>query len=826
MDLPPGFVVTSAVATFRDFLLRPGARHSFLVGPPGSGKTVALNYLASSLRAENYLVVMVPLRLVSTGDQLLVTIIGAVLDQITTPSASQDSRVDDPLDQIRAQFEAQFTVSQRLSDASALIDRVIQLLIERGNFRPHGYIFLDGLDEMIQVGDAFYALEDLAEHLESATLVVASRPLPVISRLKSRTTFDTFDLSPFTQAEAREFLYRRLPKSMLQQINLSQLISMSAGSPLLLSILVAQAQETGTFPYVDRTDTIRTTLERFLTQRLGTDQIGMDGRLLLTLLVFLQPVSNTRLNQLAGLPPERSRAALEKLSQSGLINFSDAQVAFAHPLIAEYYLENYVITHDIDINAFQFGDEAAERDILLKQNFMPPRDLHFIMSGTKTIVLGDRGAGKSAIFRALQEMNKERTSTENTMRSRMIISVSQNPASFVQQMTADDSATSSADGFKAVWLLYCAALAARDVDAAVLSDVQNTKAFVKDSRAILRRIGWINSIKGEGRLSRWWVVIRSVIPEKVAFTLGPVTIEPTLKSRERGWLGNDIRIDEFLDCADQLLQSNDRQLLIVFDQIDEAFKYQRDKQEALVQGLFLAESFLSLRQAIRLVVLLRTDLFELYDIQEKNKFVSRTVRLNWSRDELRKQLLRRLFSNSDLRPVMESLQSAALPPDVLTQIQFQTVFPTEVEGKPFDEWFFENLKNGKDQIAPRQIILFLNLIKDNVKNDASRRRIPLFSEKEVTDAMTRLSELSYQEVISDFRAATAFVRNCRAGKIVEFKLEQVQTLFDPAEGSVVLQLERLERLGFLTRVIVREGDSLSPRFRIPRLFTRCWETSD
>jgi hypothetical protein len=102
----------------------------------------------------------------------------------------------------------------------------------------------------------------------------------------------------------------------------------------------------------------------------------------------------------------------------------------------------------------------------------------------------------------------------------------------------------------------------------------------------------------------------------------------------------------------------------------------------------------------------------------------------------------------------------------------------------------------------------------------------LFSEKEVAQAMTRLSELSYQEVISDFRAATGFVRNCRSGKIMEFKLEDVQTLFDKDEGSVVLQLERLERLGFLARTIVKEGDSLVPRFRIPRLFARCWETSD
>src|SRR5438034_1095958 len=103
MDLLPQFIVTSAVAALRDFLTRSGARHSFLTGPPGSGKTAALHYLASSLSAENYLVVMVPLRQIDTGDQLVVTIARAVLDQSTAPSASQNSQADDPLDQIRAQ---------------------------------------------------------------------------------------------------------------------------------------------------------------------------------------------------------------------------------------------------------------------------------------------------------------------------------------------------------------------------------------------------------------------------------------------------------------------------------------------------------------------------------------------------------------------------------------------------------------------------------------------------------------------------------------------------------------------------------------------------
>ena len=286
-----------------------------------------------------------------------------------------------------------------------------------------------------------------------------------------------------------------------------------------------------------------------------------------------------------------------------------------------------------------------------------------------------------------------------------------------------------------------------------------------------------------------------------------------------------MRIDDFIDRADRLLQATNRRQLIVFDQIDEAFKYQRDRQEALVQGLFLAESFLSLRSAIRLVVLLRTDLFELYDIQEKNKFMSRTVRLEWRRDDLRKLLLHRLFSNDDLQKVIQSLNAASLPPDVLALIQMRIVFPAEVEGKPFQDWLFEGLRNGKNHIAPRQIILFLNVAKEQAKKETTRRKIPLFGENELAEAMTRVSEFSYEEVISDFRAATGIVRNCRAAKITEFEPEKVNTLFDEKEGSRVLQLERLERLGFLSRTIAKDGDSLVPRFRIPRLFTRCWETS-
>lgn len=821
MALSPAFVLMPAVTAMRDFLVRPGVRHAFLIGPGGSGKTTALQYLAAEFGAEKHPVVLVELRDIGSGDQLIVSIARALLDQ----SRDQVEPLEfEALDQIRAQFQDHFTASQKVSRAAEVLERIIQLVEERAGLRPPAYILLDGLDEAYQAGDIVVAIEELAQRLKSTRLVVASRQSVVVERLGSRTTFDTFKLAPLTQAESAEMIRRLLPERSLAEPVFHRLISRGGGSPFVLNLLAGYLREHDDLDVLEDVS-LKYVIERFYSRFLGSDQAGSDAGLLLNLLVLFQPVSPSYLGEISGLPADRARAAITMLSNASIVSSSEAQLMFAHASLVEFHLQNKLIQRDIDIGVFRFGDEAAERDGLLKQNFMPPRDLHFIATGAKTIVLGDRGAGKSAIFRALQDLNGAAANPTDSNEPLTITSVSQDPASFVQQMTADDSVTSSADGFKAVWLLYSAALAARDIEVAANSEDQNTKTFVKDARTVMRRIGWASSIKGESRPSKLWATIRSFLPEKVTLKLGPVTVEPNLNKRARGWLGGDIKIDEFIDRADRLLQTMNRRLLIVFDQLDEAFKYQRERQEALVQGLFLAESFLSLRSAIRLIVLLRTDLFELYDIQEKNKFVSRTVRLDWSRDDLRKLLLQRLFSNDDLQAVMKSLNGSSLSPDVLAQVQFRIVFPTEVEGKPFEEWLFESLKNGKNHVAPRQIILFLNVARDKTKDSPKRRQIPLFTEKEVADAMTRISELSYEEVISDFRAATGFVRNCRAGKIMEFELEKVKPLFDEKEGSVVLQLERLERLGFLSRVIVNEGDALLARFRIPRLFTRCWETS-
>jgi hypothetical protein len=317
-----------------------------------------------------------------------------------------------------------------------------------------------------------------------------------------------------------------------------------------------------------------------------------------------------------------------------------------------------------------------------------------------------------------------------------------------------------------------------------------------------------------------WVSLKSILPQKIAFTVGPVKIEPGWTTEHaRSGQHSALEIGDFLKLTDDILVQHGLRLLIVVDQVDELYKYDRKEQEAMVQGLFLAESYLSQTRNMRLIVLLRTDLFGVYDIQEKNKFVSRTVHLRWAWPDLVLQLLRRTYANDVLQAVSAKLSKHGLTVQT-TELHLRFLFPETVEGVATDEWLSESLQNGKSEIAPRQIILFLNFLKQRAPQQ--RSHVPIFTEEELIHAMADVSESAFQEVVSDFRVAITFVRNCRAAKLSAFKLDDVDELFDLSEGPISVQVELLDRLGFLAREPVEENGKLTVQFRIPGLFTRCW----
>ena len=283
-----------------------------------------------------------------------------------------------------------------------------------------------------------------------------------------------------------------------------------------------------------------------------------------------------------------------------------------------------------------------------------------------------------------------------------------------------------------------------------------------------------------------------------------------------------MNVESFLEDADGILRESRRRAIVMFDRIDETFKYDRAKQEAVVQALLQAEGRMSLSDRIGLVVFLRTDLFELYDIQEKNKLVSRTLTLDWSEEEWLQVLARRVLANEPFQRLAKRLQAS--DGTMETRSALEVLFPSEIEGQPVDRWLIDSLRNGNGDISPRLAVLLLHLVREfSARPEDVVSTLPLFSAEAVGKAMTRLSDLSFSEVVNDFKVAPSFVRNCRAGKLETFTLPDVETLFDQAEGKISEQVGLLERLGFLERIVEEGGSGLVSLFRIPKLYTRCWD---
>ncbi|WP_369776572.1 hypothetical protein [Streptomyces sp. R33] len=154
----------------------------------------------------------------------------------------------------------------------------------------------------------------------------------------------------------------------------------------------------------------------------------------------------------------------------------------------------------------------------------------------------------------------------------------------------------------------------------------------------------------------------------------------------------------------------------------------------------------------------------------------------------------------------------------------EVLFPPEIEGQPVDRWLVDSLRNGNGDISPRLAVLLLHLARDHSpRPDAPVTALPLFTADTVQRAMTKLSDLSFYEVANDFKVAQTFVLNCRAGKLTNFTLSEVQQLFEGTEGKIGDQVRLLERLGFLERVVEQRGTQTRSTFRIPRLYTRCWD---
>lgn len=785
------YFTTRQLRTLLEFLHDPECRGVEVVGPAGSGKTTLL--------------IQAQVALVDEGRHAFAVPVWQLPDEREFGNMMVQAVIESPMSGAHAE---QFSVRSSRSEWG--VAEAAELLHTMGRDFHEPVLFLDGLEVVSRSFGVAGAIDDLSRRLPNWRIVVSSRAMDS-ARLRRIRGFRTLEVAGLAENEANRFL-RSIAPDLPAEVA-ARLVETADGSPLYLRLLAQRWQEAPAL--IDNLpQSLSQVLDQTVSLVLERSSNPRMARSLLRRLALSDAYSSI---EALAADLECSVAEVRNLliALAPLVNEVEPnRVAIVHRSIQEIIVDRQLWVQPFRLLDMDFGAEEAERDGRLDASYVQRPGVAEILAGERTIVLGDRGSGKSAIFKRVCS-GAEAPSQGLPPAIRPVL----DPSATLQRIAVEGSEPATAEEYRAAWLLIAALTVSSDLPSDAPKDVAQ--------KATALRAAFGLATARHSPLSRIVRILgRGLAGTSVTFGVGPVNL--TAKAPEAqpssGRRKSYIDIEGLLKAIDEFLVETGRSAIIPIDRIDELFKYDRQRQERLIQGLFQAEHRIAQLRRLSVVLFLRTDLFELYDIQEKNKLVSRTLRLEWSEEDWLRVLVNRVIANAPARELIEAATTRSGASSVDLSSALEAIFPGEVDGQPIDRWLLDSVQNGNGSISPRLVVLLLVTARDEAASrEALVSRLPLFGQQTVRDAMARVSQLSYAEVVDDFKVARGFVLSVRAGKLREFSQSDVTQLFDISDGPIAIQVQLLERLGFLERLVIAGEEGSQLRFRVPPLYTRCWD---
>jgi hypothetical protein len=385
------------------------------------------------------------------------------------------------------------------------------------------------------------------------------------------------------------------------------------------------------------------------------------------------------------------------------------------------------------VSKLYFGRDAAERDMadgLLGAGFLRTQAYEAALSGRKTLVIGRKGSGKSAICMQLAEGDQQ--------------------ASRTALITPDDAAGDELRRFELqgltmqtakslVWRYVFAIQAARYL-------VTHSKdAHGKKSASVAALSKFLHA-NGEGDVDERFYdrVISGISRLQTSISLEAFGVKASLdiKGQSEGAIASkqlDIiergvaKAFTELACAKQ-----HDPFVILVDQLEEVWSADLDSN-AMVNGLLIAGQHVSGRLyggALRCILFLRSDIYDSLDFGEGDKFHSDEMRIDWTARELCEVALARARASTGV---------------ALTDAQmWMELFPGQVSGENVQDYILR-----RTLPRPRDVIQFLNQCRDK----AGDRRHERITEQDVVDATQQFSEWKLRDLSKEYKLSYPYLED-------------------------------------------------------------------
>lgn len=282
-----------------------------------------------------------------------------------------------------------------------------------------------------------------------------------------------------------------------------------------------------------------------------------------------------------------------------------------------------------------FGKDDAESDIsaggLLRESFIPTATYREVIGGHKSLVIGRKGSGKSAIAVTL---------------------FSSSPAGFdVSLITPDEISAEEVRGFELtgitpeqaktlIWRYVFAIQVGKFVVLHTSAQHHQIPESVKRLRKHLLESGEVDDLRFHEKF--WKLIARlkaSFNFEAFGVKLG-ANVEPSEGIRAHNQL--DTLESYIIRCIHELgCDHSHNRLLLLIDQIEKIWLNDRES-DTMVTGLLLAAKHISATFApVHCVTLLREDIYDLVQFADRDKFRGDETAIRWNKDNLLEMAARR-----------------------------------------------------------------------------------------------------------------------------------------------------------------------------------------
>ncbi|MHA7965016.1 P-loop ATPase, Sll1717 family [Paenibacillus sp. CAU 1782] len=337
-----------------------------------------------------------------------------------------------------------------------------------------------------------------------------------------------------------------------------------------------------------------------------------------------------------------------------------------------------------------FGAIDAENDDRLFDYFIQSESLKRIRDEKRRVVIGRKGSGKTAIYKFLSKEAKNKLTAALLFRDYPWKVHDR----FANDMVSDRETYVNSWDF----LIYV------ELAKLLVEDIDNYGFFQKFKVRKIQK--WLKRSWGSVRFNHR----ETMNPKNWDFSFSPSVMGNSLGSVSRGEsaqrLGSTLgEINKKLLSNLIPLLQNDRQYILLFDELDLSYDPNDANYLSRIKGLLLSaysiNSYFQIHNDnVKVYIFLRSDIYEILDFQDKNKITDNHVEyLNWDpKDENANLSLKKLAA----KRIQENIKQA----DESFSYNWGKIFEPANIGRNQLKW---NFISDQTFLRPRDLIKLLNL---------------------------------------------------------------------------------------------------------------------